>query len=401
MDNSTLTLPDKSALAGELTLSQAVDAERTQALEQQAEQIVGDLLALGERDLVARTERSRALSQLGQDVMRLCAERSQLLKAPMSELMQDAEDGSAISNGLLKFQEQASSINPNKYDFNMGGLRRLLSKLPGVGTPLSRWFAKYQLVSQVIDDIVAMLKDGQAQLARDNTTLRNDQQRARETTFVLQDIISLGQQIDAKLAAHIDSLSDTDERKPFLQEECQFGLRQQIQDQQQLLLVTNQAVMTAEVGIRTNRELIRGVERCLNTTVVALETAASQAVMLQRQKKVLKGVQAASSLTEDLIAQNAQVMKQQTAEVQRQASSTQLDIDKLKVAFADVEEAFNSLSQFRLQALPKMASEISEMNDIAAKQEATISKMERGEQIADEFQIKVSTSVAPEVQAAV
>ncbi len=361
-------------------------ADASPELIAQADELVSKLLAVDSKDLKSQDNHARAIRRLGEPVQAELARQSEMLKTPMNTLMKDAEDGGAVANGLLSLQEQVNNINPNRVDFTMSSVRRLLAKLPGVGTPLARWFAKYQHVDSVIKDIIASLKDGRSQLERDNTTLRDDQRRMRELTFKLQDYIKLAQLLDQKLAAEIENIgtSDTDRRK-FLEEEILFPLRQRIMDLQQQLAVNQQGVLATEVIIRNNRELIVGVNRALNVTVTALNTAATLQVALQHQKKVLAGVEAVTDTTNDLIAGTAEQLKNQGVEIQKRAASTQLDIDTLKRAFADVQSALDDISEFRRKALPNMANSIVEMDALTSQMDSSINKMEKGNEVSDEF----------------
>jgi len=159
----------------------------------------------------------------------------------MSKLVNDAEDGGAVAQSLLSLQDQVGKINPNHVDFTMGTFRRWLSKIPGVGTPVSQWFAKFQNVDGVIQDIVSNLKQGQKELKRENVTLTEDKKRMRSLIFKLHDYISLGSMMDKKLSEYAENEQDTD-KKSFVEEEILFPLRQCIMDRQQLLAVNQQGV---------------------------------------------------------------------------------------------------------------------------------------------------------------
>ena len=194
METITIEKPvvkTKEELGAELAKSEPVN-EADAALSKQADEIMQRLLNVGEKDLDQRRKLNKSVASIGYPVQAQLAKQSQMLKAPMTTLVNDAQDGGAVANGLLTLQEQVNNINPNKVDFTMSSLRRLLSKLPGVGTPMARWFAKYQAVDSVINDIVGQLKDGRAQLERDNTTLQDDQSRMRELIFSVKRLYSPG-----------------------------------------------------------------------------------------------------------------------------------------------------------------------------------------------------------------
>lgn len=59
-------------------------------------------------------------------------------------------------------------------------------------------------------------------------------------------------------------------------------------DLQQQLAVNQQGILAAEILVKNNKELIRNVDRGINVTVSALETAVAVALTLNNQKLVLE-----------------------------------------------------------------------------------------------------------------
>jgi len=96
------------------------------------------------------------------------------------------------------------------------------------------------------------------------------------------------------------------------------------------------------------------------------------------EKIVLDKVNAISTTTDNLIASTAQRLKTQGAEIHKQAASTQLNIDTLKAAFADINAAMADIATFRQQALPQMATSILEMDRLTTTADESIRKMEEG-----------------------
>jgi len=354
--------------------------QKTAGLDTQSDQIVTTLFALDATEVRAQQQKAMSIRELGADVQREIYKRSALLKQPMSKLVNDAEDGGEVANALLALQENTAKINPDRFDFDMGTLRRLLSMIPGIGTPLSRWFAQYQSVEGVIQTIVKSLEDGQQQLKRDNTTLKDDQLTMRELTIKLEHYIELGSLLDKKITAKLAEDTTLEQaQQHFIEEDVLFPLRQRILDLQQQLAVNQQGILTTEVIVRNNRELIRGVSRSLNVTVSALNIAATLALALQSQKKVLKGVEAINKTTDDLLAQTASKLKTQGVDIHKQASSAQLNVDKLKAAFADVDSALHDMSIFRREALPQMSQSIDEMSQLTASMGERVEQLKSAE----------------------
>lgn len=354
-------------------------------LEQKSGELIEQFFNLDMKDVRSLQQHSLAIRELGLGVQKQLTKRSHLLKQPLAKLITESDAGS-VSHSLIALQEQTYKINPNKIDFNMSGLRRWLSKIPAIGSPISRWFAKYQSVDSVIQGIVNDLKDGQSQLERDNLTLGQDQLDMKELVFQLKDYLSFCTLLDAKISARL--LSDTDlspEQRKFIEEELLFSLKQRTLDLQQQLAVNQQGILTSDVIIRNNRELIRGVSRALNVTVSALNIAASLAIALQSQKTISNSITAINSTTDDLIAQTSHALKQQAGDIHKQAASAQLDINNLKASFENILTTIEDISRFRREAVPAMTQSIGEMSELTAKMDSSLAALDSSESSSNEI----------------
>jgi uncharacterized protein YaaN involved in tellurite resistance len=392
--SQTLVFADEAELKNEFQIDepQAIHADPSvdTDLARQADDVVARILHVQPADMDAQLRTKAAIEAMGAQVQKDAARRSQMLKQPVAKLYQRSEDGGEVANALVDLKVKVEELDPGKLDLEAGWFTRLLGRIPGVGTPLKRYFSRYESASTVIDAIIRSLKDGQEQLKRDNITLLDDQKAMRELTHKLERSVKLGQLIDARLVDRLETeIAETDARHKFVQEELLFPLRQRIQDLQQQLLVNQQGFLTVEMIIRNNKELIRGVSRALNVTVSALQVAVTLALALANQKIVLEKVQAVSATTSDLIAGTAARLKTQGAEIHKQASATQLDIESLKKAFGDVREALEDISRYRREALPKMAERITAMDKLAEESDEAIRKMEHAETVAADFPIEI------------
>lgn len=365
------------------------------ALLKQAETAVGKLLAVDPENVAAARSAKSSVETMGANLQTEAAAASKMLEQPLHAMMKHGEEGGAVAKSLIDLKVQVEALDPAQFEFEQGWLLRLLGKLPGVGTPLKRYFSRYQTAGAVIDNIVLSLEKGRDQLKRDNITLADDQDRMRQLCLKLEQLIGLGRAIDAQLdKALSETIPRDDPRYTFLQQEVQYLLRQRIQDLQQQLLVSQQSVLTIEMIIRNNKELIRGVGRALDVTVNALRVAATLAIALANQKIVLDKIQAVTRTTETMLAQNAERLKTQGVAIHKQGAQTQLDLQVLEQCFEDIRQAMDEVSRFRMESLPKMASHIGQMAQMSAAQEAEIVKLEKAAAVrqgmSDEFVIDIS-----------
>ena len=363
-------------------------------IEAQADTVVGRLLAApAQPDAVEAVDVRKAIETLGTELQRQSAQRSQMLKQPVTKLYQETEDGGAVGNALIDLKMKVEELDPGQFDFEAGWLSRNLGRLPFVGSPLKRYFSRYESASTVMDAIIRSLRDGREQLNRDNITLAADQKSMREINTRLEAAIALGQKVDGKLSAKLAAeLTDSDPRAAFIQAEWLFPLRQRIMDLQQQLAVNQQAILAIELIVRNNQELVRGVDRAINVTVSALQVAVTLALALANQKIVLGKVQAVNETTDRLIAGTAERLRTQGAEIHKQAASTQLDIETLKKAFTDIRAAIDDVSRFRQDALPKMAQAIGELDKLSADAQQTIVTMDAANRARQTFQDQLGRS---------
>jgi len=379
----SLVVPSPVAVKNELALQDPAAIKiapgEEKDLESKADQFVAQLLDFEPKEIKEEQTRKDAVEQMGLEIQKKAAKQSELLKQPIKALSQRGEDGGDVANALISLKVKVEELDPGKFDFEPGWVSRTLGRIPGVGTPIKRYFSKYESAQTVIGAVVRSLENGRDQLIRDNVTLTEDQKQMREMTHKLEQAIRLGQLIDQKLQYKLDrEISKDDSKYRFIGEELLFPLRQRVVDLQQQLAVNQQGVLASEIIIRNNKELARGVNRALNVTVTALEVGATVAMALANQKIVLDKVQSVSKTTSDLIAGTAARLKTQGVEIQKQASSAQLNIESLKSAFTDIRAAMDDVSNFRMNALPQMANTILELDKVSADAEKTIKKLEEG-----------------------
>ena len=356
-----------------------VEPEPTDELRSQAEAQVTQLLAIDPTNDEARTAARDAVDSMGRDLQTRSATRSRMLQAPLKEISHGTEDGGEVAKSLSDLRIEVEKLDPSGLDTEAGWFTRAIGRIPGVGTPLKRYFMRYESSQTQIDAIVHSLEKGRDQLKRDNVTLGDDQKQMRELTHLLADQIALAQALDAvvvdKLATEI---GPDDPRRQFVEEDILFALRQRTVDLQQQLAVNQQGVLAVEIIIRNNRELIRGVDRAIDVTISALQVAVTVALALAHQKIVLDKIEAINTTTSAMIAGTAERLKTQGTAIHQQASGTMLDMESLRQAFADIDIALDEISRYRREALPTMAGTILELDQLTAESEAAIERMESG-----------------------
>ena len=394
-NTAAMTLPTVSELKNELALtdpqSLTVTDGAEQDIEEAAEKFVVAVLTFNPDDPSqqdARDANIAAVETLGGKTQEEASRRSAMLKQPIRSLAAKSEDGGEVARSLVELNVQVDELDPGKFDLEAGWFARTLGRLPGIGTPLQKYFLKFEQADTVIDAIVRSLKEGKGQLSRDNMTLVQDQKAMRGFTYRLEKTIKLGMRIDDRLNYALErEVEPGDTKATFIKEELLFPLRQRIQDLQQQLAVNQQGVLAIELIVRNNKELIKGVDRAINVTVNMLSVAVTVALALANQKIVLEKIEAINKTTNRLIEETAARLKTQGAAIQKQAASTQLSMESLSRAFDDIHAALDDISTFRQNALPEMAKNILEMDQMNAAAEEQIRQQEQGNQAAPSIEL--------------
>lgn len=387
-DKLNLVINDEETIKEEFGFNKedTVDVNKYPELFNKATKIANALVD-SSVNIKAQDDNREAVENMGVDLQKTAARKSAMLKEPVKKLFERSSDGGGVANALISLKMQVEYLDPGQLDFKAGWVNRIVGRMPFAGDSLKRYFSRFESAQTIIDAVIRSLEDGREQLKRDSKTLSQDQRDMRETTMRLEKIIYLGRILDQKLKERLQDFTSENAKHKFIQEELLFPLRQRIMDLQQQLLVNQQGVVTMEIIIRNNKELIRGVNRALNVTVTALEIAVAVALALNDQKIVLDKINILNATTNSLISSTAKRLKTQGVEVYKIASSTQLDKDTLQAAFEDIKAAIDDISKFRQEALPKMAEAVLTMNKRTESIGDEIRKIEEGNKLAPKIVI--------------
>ena len=383
--SAPLVVADRSQVEKDLGLLPTANLTSTKTtkvdptVEAFANKWLGEILTIKTTDAAAMKQARLDVESMGTPLKDKLAGKSKMLKQQIAALASSAES-SAVAKSLIALKVQVDKINPRRFKFlEPGSVGRFFSAVPFVGTTINEYFTKFQSAGSVIEAVALQLREGKEQLGRDIDILLDDKAEMRDLTIRLQQMIQAAMLLDKKLSAAIETMNDA-EQKAFLQEEVLFPLRLRIQDLQQNLLVNQQGVISYELIVRNNRELIRGAERCESVTLKALEIAVVTAMALANQRIVLKTMQAIDETTNTLLEQNSEDLKTQGVSIHKQATEQRIKMETLQKCFTNLTAAMDEIARFKQAALEPMAKAIDDANVMASQVEKSISRMERGNQ---------------------
>ncbi|HEY3081717.1 MAG TPA: toxic anion resistance protein [Chloroflexota bacterium] len=337
-----------------------------------------DSLAALEAQSPEFEQKVAAISRMGNEEMRRSAEASsRFLDRPTIALQQGPmAQGSQVSGALLSLRQQIESLDPSRH---LGQRRGLFRRVP-FGAQVGDYFRKYQSAQSQIEAIVSGLYRGQDELLRDNAALEQEKAHLWEVKRRLEQYAYMAARLDDTLTRKIGQTEAGDpEKARALKEDALFYVRQKRQDLLTQLSVTVQGYLSLDLIRKNNFELVKGVERATTTTVSALRTAVIAALALGNQRLVLDQISALNTTTGNVIESTSQMLRQQTAEIQTQAASATVSIEKLQAAFNNVYATIDAIDTFKLAALESMKKTIDSLSKEVARAQVYVERARSAE----------------------
>ena len=317
------------------------------------------------------------VTSLGDVEIRAAAETAnRLLSAPVRAMEKGGlATGSKVSKNLIELRRTIEDLDPKEAT----GVRKLLGLIP-FGDKIEDYFRQYVSAQAHLDAIIKALYDGQDELRKDNAALEQEKLHLWETMQRLAQYIYIAERLDAALSAKIAALETSDpERAKALREDVLFYTRQRHQDLLTQLAVSIQAYLAIDLVRKNNIELVKGVDRATTTTVAALRTAVIVAQALSNQKLVLDQISALNTTTSDLIETTSAMLANQSVDIQKQAASSTVSLEKLETAFANVYQAMDAVDEFKSAALDSMAVTVTTLQEQVAKAQDYLARVRQAD----------------------
>jgi uncharacterized protein YaaN involved in tellurite resistance len=322
--------------------------------------------------------KAEEIRTMGDADIRAAADVSnRMLQSPLRAMKKSGVDkDSTVSTSLVELRRTVEDLDPAH------GLKAhgILSHIPFIGDKLRDYFAQYESAQTHINAIIHALYDGQDELRKDNAALEQEKAHLWETMQHLTQYIYLSEHLDSSLTAKIAAMDATDaEKAKALREDLLFYVRQKHQDLLTQLAVAIQGYLATDLIRKNNNELIKGVDRATTTTVSALRTAVIVAQALANQKLVLDQITALNTTTSNMIESTSQMLATQSAEINQQAASSTIGIEKLQAAFSNIYQTMDAIDTFKVQALDAMQQTISTLDTEVAKAQTYLARSRSAE----------------------
>ncbi len=246
---------------------------------------------------------------------------------------------------------EIDNLDPNK---KQGFFDRLVGK----AKPIVKFLQQYEEVRKQIDMITDKLERHKTHLLTDITSLDRLYQANLEFFHTLEDYIAAGEeklrQLDDVIIPEQARQADTTNEVIAAQNLRDLrAVRDDLERRVHDLRLTRQVAMQSLPGIRLVQENDKGLVNKINSTIVNTVPLWRQqlatAVTIYRSSQAAETVKAATDLTNELLAANAESLKQANAETRKQLERGVFDIETVKKAnealIATIEESLQIADQ--------------------------------------------------------
>jgi uncharacterized protein YaaN involved in tellurite resistance len=377
-------VPTEAELKDELEVQLGLTKEKKEVVDPKIDQLTDTIVDNFFNGTYNEEQKKRTINDLGMKHQTRLSNQNAILDQSM-QMLAKTQDGGTVAKDLLLLRNEVEALNPHQYNLTAptSATAKFFRTILGKKNPVSRYLERYEKGSVVLKDITKSLLAGKEGLKDDNNILGIDKKSLRETLDGLAHAIKIGQVLDQKFEAKLREINQQEqpEEYRFLQEEVLFPLRQRIIDLQTAMNVNQQGVITYDLLMRNNEELIKGVERSVTITTVALSVGVTAQFALNKQRMVLEAVKGTKEITEKILLGNAETLKTQGVEIQKGATEPTIAVDILASAFTKLNEAVDDLSAFRINALTGMKESIGKLEVLTKKGRDTIERIEKGEDV--------------------
>jgi uncharacterized protein YaaN involved in tellurite resistance len=282
-----------------------------------------------------------------------------------------------VASTLGELRSTVEDLTPGQ---ELSAGRKILGFVPG-GNKLARYFQRYESAQTQLDKIIKSLMAGQDALMKDNASLAQEKTNLWETMKQLSEYAVFAQELDRATVEKIEEVrrSGQTEHAQQLESDVLFPVRQRRQDILTQLAVSVQGYLAIDMIRKNNTELIKGVDRARTTTISALRTAVIVAQALANQKLVLDQIDAINTTTNNMILRTSEMLKDQTARIHQQASSSGVSVQTLEKAFANIYQTMDAIDTFRSQAAKSMESTVQALETGLEKSRPYIERVRRQE----------------------
>ena len=282
-----------------------------------------------------------------------------------------SKDMGPVGDSLSQLMGKLKSVNPNDLDPNkQSKLKRIFRRTKA---SINEVFSRMQSVSSQIDRITIQLDKHKWNLTKDvelldglydqnkkyfdDVTLyiaaaqRKKQQIQSETIPELQEKAhNSGNQMDIQAVADMEQFVDRLDKRIY---DLQLSRQIAIQTAPQIRMIQN-----------VNQALAEKIQSSILTSIPLWKNQMAIALTLMRQRNAVSAQRAVTDTTNDLLTQNASMLKQNAIETATENERGIVDIETLKTTQNDIIETIEQTLQIQQDGRQKRQAAEKELNGL-------------------------------------
>lgn len=349
------------------------------------------------------------LNTIGQTaVERLAKSQSNILNRKSTSYASAKKSGDEsrvkVTESLMDLSNSVEALMPDGRVFK--GRNKFLKAIPFIGDPLKNHLEKFDSSADHLKKIVIGLEEGKKELIRDNEEITKSQQmmwnNMRELAPAIyevqekkrlfnEEILSLEAQAeDAERSGESNNALILSSKANAFKSEVIHALNQREIDLHTQLTVGAHAYLSYDLAIKNNEELIKGIERAQNTTILSLETAVTLAEVLNTQSSVVGAINSINETTNALIKHTGEQVRGNALAIREQASSSGVDPEILRESLMNIKETIDEISSWKIEANEAMEKTIEAYEESASKAFGILEERLEAQNLAQEITDKAN-----------
>jgi len=276
------------------------------------------------------------------------------------------DDGKEISTIIEKLGADFDKINPGNVDWKVApqkGIKKMLSKIPLIGSSISRYWEQYEDVMGMINENIAMVEKLLDKKEQDIILINTRKDAFLGSMGEYHKAIIAGTIIKETLEKRIEEEPD-EERRRFMQENWLYPLSKRIMALQESYLSSFDSAISAELVARGHRELIMDLREKNKIAMIRLQTGVWLAAELYDQKKLLDSSRALKEANKNLADTVHRMLGTYQAEIQKEATDSFQAFEQWQAHMQQTIQLYTDAKDFRVKALTVLDEKITKFGEL-------------------------------------
>lgn len=319
-------------------------------------------------------KRSVLISNIGLKLQKTSLKKNSGLMRRVIEIQGRGGNG-GINSALDMLIQKAIELDPSE-------LKEAPAILRWLKNPIKDYFQKLQISSFIIDSIIDSLEKGGGQLKRDNSVLSRGKESRIESGKILIRQIEFILYLDKIITDKALEIEEKNEElSRWIKTEILFNIKERTIDLFQLLTINQQAVAAFDILIKNNFQLIRGVDKAVDLTIEALNTAQMVSFGLTKQKLNLETLNKLNKVSSSAINSATSDINSQSKELTKLSKKGNAGLEELKESFKNLNQTIVQVATFQQEANSQIEKKVEEIKSVTKESEIKTEKVEEVEEI--------------------